>query len=316
LSKSAPDTEPTRHFAVYANGAEVPVDELPLQQASRGIEVRNWDEKVVFKDGRAIFLYGNAVPLRDQSGAPRGAIGAFVDVTRLKQAEAALLDADRRKDEFLALLSHELRKPLAPILTAAQPIKLRSCAPPSHELEVILRQCQHLARLVDDLLDVSRVSRGKVRLRRKPLELWSAVTKAVEATGPLLEERSHRLDLSVAPDGLCVEADEVRLTQIINNLLSNAARYTPPGGTVTITGAREDEAVVLRVRDTGTGIESALLPAVFEMFVQGARGPDRAEGGLGLGLSLVRTLTQLHGGTVTAYSDGPALRSQLVLRQA
>ena len=314
LSKSAPDTEPTRHFAVYANGAEVPVDELPLQQAARGIEVRNWDEQVVFEDGRAISLYGNAVPLRDQSGAPRGAIGAFVDVTRLKQAEAALLDADRRKDEFLALLSHELRNPLAPILTAAQLIKLRSDTAPSHELEVILRQGQHLARLVDDLLDVSRVSRGKVRLDRRPIELRSAVAKAVEATGPLFEERGHRLDLSVSPEGLCVEADEVRLTQIINNLLSNAARYTPPGGTVTITGAREDEAVVLRVRDTGTGIESALLPAVFEMFVQGARGPDRAEGGLGLGLSLVRTLTQLHGGTVTAYSDGPGLGSEFVVR--
>jgi PAS domain S-box-containing protein len=314
LSKSAQDAEPTRHFAVYANGAEVPAEDLPLQRASRGVEVRNWDEQIIFNDSRVTYLYGNAVPLRDQSGAPRGAIGAFVDVTRLKQAEAALLDADRRKDEFLALLSHELRNPLAPILTAAQLIKLRSAAPPSHELEVILRQCQHLARLVDDLLDVSRVSRGKVRLDRKPLELSSIVAKAVEATGPLLEERGHRLDVSVAPEGLCVEADEVRLTQIINNLLSNAARYTPPGGTVTITGAREDEAVVLRVRDTGTGIESALLPAVFEMFVQGARGPDRAEGGLGLGLSLVRTLTQLHGGTVTAHSDGPGLGSEFVVR--
>ena len=217
-------------------------------------------------------------------------------MTALKQAEAALLDADRRKDEFLALLSHELRNPLAPILTAAQLMKMRGDAAPSHELEVILRQCQHLARLVDDLLDVSRVSRGKVRLDKRPLELASVVAKAVEATGPLLEERGHRLDLSVSPEGLRVDADEVRLTQVVNNLLSNAARYTPPGGTVTITGAREDEAVVLRVRDTGIGIESALLPAVFEMFVQGARGPDRAEGGLGLGLSL------------RAYADAAARR--------
>jgi len=158
------------------------------------------------------------------------------------------------------------------------------------------------------------VSRGKVRLDKRPLELWSVVTRAVEATGPLLEERGHRLDLAVAPLGLRVEADEVRLTQIINNLLSNAARYTPPGGTVTITGARESDAVVLRVSDTGSGIEPALLPAVFEMFVQGARGPDRTEGGLGLGLSLVRTLTQLHGGTVTAHSDGPGRGSEFVVR--
>ncbi len=314
LSKTAQDAQSTRHFAVYANGVKLPDDQLPLQQASRGTEVRNWDEEVRFDDGKIIYLYGSAVPLRDQSGASRGAIGAFVDVTRLKQAEAALLDADRRKDEFLALLSHELRNPLAPILTAAQLIKLRGDASSSHELEVILRQCQHLARLVDDLLDVSRVSRGKVRLDKRPLELWSVVTRALEASGPLLEERGHRLDLAVAPSGLRVEADEVRLTQVVNNLLSNAARYTPPGGTVTVTGARESDAVVLRVRDTGSGIEPALLPAVFEMFVQGARGPDRTEGGLGLGLSLVRTLTQLHGGTVTAHSDGPGRGSEFVVR--
>ena len=192
-------------------------------------------------------------------------------MTRLKQAEAALLDADRRKDEFLALLSHELRNPLAPILTAAQLIRLRSDKPPSHELEVILRNAS--------------ISRGSwTTCSTSPA---CRVARSVSTGGPssfrapcprpsrrqdrCFEERGHRLDLSVSPEGLCVEADEVRLTQIINNLLSNAARYTPPGGTVTITGAREDEAVVLRVRDTGTGIESALLPAVFEMFVQGAQ---------------------------------------------
>lgn len=314
LSKSAGDAAGTRHFTVFANGVEVPTDRLPLQRASRGEEVRNYEEELRFNDGEVVHLYGSAVPLRDLDGAPRGAIGAFVDVTRLKEVEAALLQADRRKDEFLALLSHELRNPLAPIFTAAQLIKLRSDDAVSHELEVILRQSQHLARLVDDLLDVSRVARGKVSLVRRPIELARIVAEALEATGPLLEERGHRLSVSVAFAGLLVDADEVRLTQVVNNLLSNAARYTPPGGQVVVTGGREGSEIVLRVRDSGVGIEPTLLPSLFEMFVQGARGPDRAEGGLGLGLSLVRTLTELHGGQASAHSDGPGRGSEFVIR--
>jgi PAS domain S-box-containing protein len=314
LSKSADNTEATRHFAIFANGAEVAAHDLPLQRAARGHEVRNWEEEIRFSDGQVAQLYGSAVPLRDPSGAPRGSIGAFVDVTRLKQAEAALVEADRRKDEFLALLSHELRNPLAPIFTAVQLLKMRAELSRSHELEVILRQAQHLARLVDDLLDVSRVARGKVRLELRTLELASIVAKAVEATGPLIEERRHRLSLAVEAEGLLVHADEVRLTQVISNLLSNAARYTPSGGYIVVSGAREGDDVVLRVRDSGVGIEAALLPQIFEMFVQSARGADRAEGGLGLGLSLVRMLTSLHGGTVSAHSDGLGHGSEFTVR--
>ena len=169
-------------------------------------------------------------------------------------------EADRRKDEFLALLSHELRNPLAPILTAAQLMQLRGDVATPREREVILRQAQHLVRLVDDLLDVSRVARGKVTLAKKPLELASVVAKAVEATAPLLEQRRHQLTLSVPPDGLPIEADEVRLTQVVSNLLTNAARYTPPGGRIEVTAAREGDDVVLRVRDNGMGIDPALLP--------------------------------------------------------
>ena len=294
---------------------EVPPDQLPLQRASRGVEVRNYEEEIRFDDGQVVHLYGSAVPLRDPNGAPRGAIGAFVDVTRLKQAEAALREADRRKDEFLALLSHELRNPLAPILTAAQLHEAaRRRGRRRTSCEVILRQAQHLVRLVDDLLDVSRVARGKVTLTKRPLELASVVAKAVEATAPLLEQRRHRLALSCPAEGLLVEADEVRLTQVVSNLLTNAARYTPPAGDVEVSAAREGDEVVLRVRDSGMGIDPALLPRVFEMFVQGARGPDRAEGGLGLGLSLVRTLTALHGGTVSAHSDGPGRGSEFTVR--
>ena len=314
ISKTAPDPSASQHFKVFADGVETPLQDLPLQRAARGIEVRNYEEEVRFEDGEVVHLYGNAVPLRDPSGAPRGSIGAFVDVTRLKQAEAALVEADRRKDEFLALLSHELRNPLAPILTAAQIMQLRGDVATPYEREVIVRQAQHLVRLVDDLLDVSRLARGKVTLSKRPMELAAAVGKAVEATAPLLEQRRHRLNVSVASQGLSVDADEVRLTQVIGHLLTNAALYTDPDGRIDVTGVREGEEIVLRVRDNGAGIAPALLPRLFEMFVQDARGSDRTQGGLGLGLSLVRTLTALHGGSVSAHSDGVGQGSEFTLR--
>jgi PAS domain S-box-containing protein len=314
LSKSAADPEPTGHFKVLQDGVELRPDELPMQRASRGVELRNHEEDVRFADGQVVNLLGSAVPLRDPDGAPRGAIGVFIDVTRLKEAEAALRDANRRKDEFLALLSHELRNPLAPILTAAQLLRLRSGENVPRELDVIVRQAQHLVGLVEDLLDVSRLSRGKVTLVKSPLELANVVEKAVETSAPLLEQRRHRLTVSVAPSGLLVEADEVRLTQVVSNLLTNAARYTPPDGEVDISAVTEDGEVVLRVRDSGVGIDADLLPEVFEMFVQGPRGSDREGGGLGLGLSLVRSLTALHGGTVSVLSDGPGRGSEFTVR--
>jgi signal transduction histidine kinase len=303
-----------QHLKVFASGVEVPPEELPIQRAARGIELRNHEEEIRFDDGQVVHLYGSAVPLRDPDGSPRGAIGAFVDVTRLKQAEAALREADRRKDDFLALLSHELRNPLAPIVTAAELMQMRGDVATPFEREVILRQAQHMVRLIDDLLDVSRVARGKVTLARVPLELASVVAKAVEATASLFEQRRHQLRLSVAPEGLPVTGDEVRLTQVVSNLLTNAARYTPPGGRIDVSAAREDDEVVLRVRDNGAGIDAALLPNVFEMFVQGTRGADRSEGGLGLGLALVRSLTMLHGGTVSVFSDGPGRGSEFTVR--
>lgn len=237
-----------------------------------------------------------------------------VDFTEQLATEARLRDADRRKDEFLALLSHELRNPLSPILTGAQVLKMRADAEAQADLDVIIEQTQHLVRLVDDLLDVSRVTSGKVTLAKNRLELSTVVARAVQATAPLFEKRKHRLDVSVPWSGLTIEGDEVRLTQVVDNLLSNAARYTPPGGNVAVSAAREGDDVVLRVRDSGVGIDAALLPDVFDLFVQGGRGPDRAQGGLGLGLSLVRTLTELHGGSVSAHSDGAGRGSEFKVR--
>ena len=314
LSKTAADPTPTNHFRVLIDQKEVAPAELPLQRAARGVEVRCYEEEIHFDDGQVVHLYGSAVPLRDPTGAPRGSVGAFVDVTRLKQAEATMREADRRKDEFLALLSHELRNPLAPIMTAVQLMELQGDVATPREREVIKRQAQHLVRLVDDLIDVSRVARGKVTLARKRLELATVVAKALESAAPLLEERRHELRLSVAPEGLVVDADDVRLTQVVSNLLTNAGRYTPPGGRIEVTGAREGAEVVIRVRDNGVGIDAGLLPHVFDMFVQGPRDPDRLQGGLGLGLSLVRTLTELHGGKAFAHSDGPNRGSTFEVR--
>jgi PAS domain S-box-containing protein len=314
VSKTAADPMATRHFSIFVNGAEFPAEQLPVHRAARGDEMRNFEEEIHFDDGQVTHLYGSAVTLRDPDGEPRGAIGAFVDVTRLKQAEEALRRADRRKDEFLAMLSHELRNPLTPILTSARLLERRVDADARHDVDVIVRQVKHLVRLVDDLLDVSRVARGAVTLSTARLEPATVVARAAEATAPLFEERRHRLEISVPAEGLAIEGDEVRLTQVFDNLFSNAARYTPPGGVVSVTGAREDDSVVLRVRDTGVGIDPALLPDLFDTFVQGARDVDRAEGGLGIGLSLVRTLTELHGGTVTAHSDGPGRGSEFAVR--
>ena len=264
------------------------------------------------KDGRAIRAILSCARF-EIDGVPC-LVNTVTDVTSQRASEEALLRADRLKDEFLALLSHELRNPLTPILTSARLLERQVDAEGRQDVAVIVRQVKHLVRLVDDLLDLSRVARGAVTLSKTRLDLATVVSRAVKSTSPLFEERSHRLDVSIPATGLEIEGDEVRLTQVVDNLLTNAARYTPPGGVVTVTGAREDDSVVLRVRDTGVGIDASLLPELFDTFVQGARGPDRAEGGLGIGLSLVRTLTELHGGTATARSDGLGKGSEFSIR--
>jgi signal transduction histidine kinase/ActR/RegA family two-component response regulator len=218
----------------------------------------------------------------------------------LREAEAA----GRAKDEFLAMLGHELRNPLAPILTALQLMQMRGGEAFLRERAVIERQVRHFVRLVDDLLDVSRITRGKIELKRRPLELSEVVAKAVEMVSPLLEEREHRLSVAVPP-GFVVEADEHRLAQIVSNLLTNSAKYTEPGGHIEVSAGAEQGGVGLRVRDSGVGIGPELLPQVFEPFIQSARTLDRAQGGLGLGLTIVRNLVRLHGGHVQVESEGP-----------
>jgi signal transduction histidine kinase/ActR/RegA family two-component response regulator len=232
-------------------------------------------------------------------------------VARADAARAEAEAADRAKDEFLALLGHELRNPLAPALTAVHLMKQRG--EDSREREVIERQIRHMARLVDDLLDVSRLRRGAIELRREPFELADAVNRAVEMTAPIFADKHHELVIDVPP-GLVVDGDRIRIAQVISNLLSNAAKYTPANGRVVIEARHGYGEVVLECRDNGGGIAPELLPRVFDLFVQGERGLDRRQGGLGLGLAVARMLVDRHGGTIEVASGGPKQGSTFVVR--
>jgi signal transduction histidine kinase/CheY-like chemotaxis protein len=231
-----------------------------------------------------------------------------------KAARAEAETARRTKDEFLALLGHELRNPLAPILTALELMKMREGGGALRERAVIERQVRHLVRLVDDLLDVSRITRGKIELKKVPVEVCQIVSQGIETASPLLEERSHNLRVSVPRRGLLVDVDELRMAQVVANLLTNAAKYTDPGGQIFVTATRENASIVVRVRDTGAGISQEMLPRVFDMFVQGKQSLDRTEGGLGLGLTIVRSVVELHGGMVAARSEGCGKGTEMELR--
>ncbi|QRN95587.1 response regulator [Archangium violaceum] len=227
-------------------------------------------------------------------------------------ARAEAVEATRAKDAFLAMLGHELRNPLAPIVTALDLLRRRGLAgTPEHE--VISRQLRHVVRLVDDLLDVARITRGQMSLHREPLELSSVVARAVEATAPLVEQWRHALEVDVPTSGLRVLGDADRLTQVVANLLTNAARYTAPGGHIQMRARACDGGITLVVEDDGQGMPPDLIPRLFEPFVQGPRTLERSEGGLGLGLSLVRSFVEAHGGRIEAHSDGPGQGSSFTV---
>ncbi len=238
--------------------------------------------------------------------------GITVDVTKLVTLQEASEAANRAKDEFLAMLGHELRNPLAPILTALQLLELRGIDAAERERAVIERQVKHLVGLVDDLLDVSRITRGRIELKRQRVDLADVVVRAVELASPLLEQQRHELRVEV-PRGLWLNGDPGRLAQVVTNLLTNAAKYTEPQGSVGIAAHRDGEHAVLSVTDSGVGIDAATLPRVFELFVQEPQTLARSEGGLGLGLAIVRSLVEQHGGTVAAASSGKGAGSQFTV---
>jgi PAS domain S-box-containing protein len=232
------------------------------------------------------------------------------------QIYAELRDADRRKDEFLAMLAHELRNPLAPIRNSLQILKMPrvDAATAEHTTEIMERQVQHLIRLVDDLLDVSRVMRGKIELRPERVKLPTVVARAVETAQPLIEAQRHLFTIHLPPEALTLDADPVRLAQIIGNLLTNAAKYTDPNGHIQLLAQREEDYVVLRVKDNGIGMAPEMLAHVFELFMQVDHGATRTQGGLGIGLTLVKNLVEMHGGTIEAHSAGLGKGSEFVVR--
>ena len=263
-------------------------------------------------------------PTLDAARVPDGWVVVLTDLThrRLLEREreralAELQEADRRKDEFLGMLAHELRNPLAPIINGVE--ILENLGPGHEELAgkyhtIIARQARHMKRLLDDLLDVSRVSQGKVQLHKERVDLNVLLQQAVEVNRPAVVEKRHTLSLTLAPQALMLDADPTRMVQVFANLINNAAKYTDTGGRLAVTSAVEDGEAVVSVRDNGVGMTPELLTRAFDLFVQETRALDRAQGGLGIGLTLVRTLVNMHGGSVRAFSEGQGCGSELVVR--
>ncbi len=288
---------------VYTSGQPFNAESLRLV-LNRGPEGE--PEQADFK-----FVYQ---PMLDDDGAVQGIVVVASEVTELANARRQAESASRAKDDFIAMLSHELRGPLSPMLTALHLMRLKGVEAVERERAVAERQVRHMANLVDDLLDVSRITSGRLELKKERLQVADVVTRAVEMAGPLLESRQHALTVSVPASGLSVEGDAARLAQVVANLLTNAAKFTPSGGHVAVTAARDGELVLMTVQDNGIGIETGLLDKVFEPFAQAGRSLDRGSGGLGLGLSIVRGLVQGHGGSIVAASDGAGRGTTFTVR--
>jgi PAS domain S-box-containing protein len=266
-------------------------------------------------DGEYRWFLSRAVPIHDRNGQIVRWFGTNTDITIQREAEEALALANRRKDEFLAMLAHELRNPLAPISTAAQFLGIAGADKNTVKKysEIISRQVRHMTDLVDDLLDVSRVTRGLVSIDNTVLDIKDAIHSAIEQAKPLIDSRHHTLSVCLAPDDVHVLGDRTRLIQVLTNLLNNSAKYTPLGGRIALCLEIEAPCVCISIADNGIGMDAHLLPHVFELFTQAERTPDRSQGGLGLGLALVRSIMTLHGGSVTAKSEGPGKGSTFTL---
>jgi CheY-like chemotaxis protein/nitrogen-specific signal transduction histidine kinase len=245
-------------------------------------------------------------PLRDSSGKVSGILVQGNDVTEHKRLQNVLRESDQRKDEFLAMLAHELRNPLAPIINATELLarKAREGDQVTLIAQLIRRQAAQMARLVDDLLDVSRITQGRIELRREPVEVGLIVSHALETVHPLLHERQHNVSVTTSYRALFVNGDVTRLVQCVGNVLTNAAKYTDPCGQIGLTVREQDNEVLIEVSDNGVGISGKLLPHVFDLFVQSDRSLDRSLGGLGIGLAVVKRLVEMHGGRVKASSEG------------
>jgi PAS domain S-box-containing protein len=282
----------------------------------RGERVDHFETVRVCKDGRLLDISLTMSPIHDANGRVVGASKVSRDITHQKAIEQALRDADRRKDEFLATLAHELRNPLAPIRNSLHILKLLENLPPEveHLSAIMERQVNHMVRLVDDLMEVSRITRGKIELRKEPVDLAAVLKSAIETSQPLIDGSGHRLHTAVPSLPMTVDGDPVRIAQIFANLLNNAAKYTRPGGHIWLSVRAESDAAVVAIRDSGVGISKEMLPRIFDLFAQDHSAQDLSQGGLGIGLTLVQSLVRMHGGTITVNSPGRGQGSEFIVR--
>lgn len=284
------------------------------------LQTGQWHGEVLqrHRDGTELIVATHWILYRDDAGIPSGVAEIHNDVTALRQAEAAVREADHRKDQFIAVLAHELRNPLAPIRSGFDVLRL---SPPgalddatlAEVHRMIQRQIEQMVRLVDDLLDVGRINTGKIELRRDKVLLGEIIRDAIDSTRPHMQAAGHEVEVCMPERSVMMVADRARLAQVLSNLLNNAAKFTPRGGRISLTAKLENECVLLSVRDTGAGIPSEMLSRIFEMFTQIDNSLIRSRGGLGIGLSIVRTIVELHGGTVQAQSDGPDCGSEFIV---
>jgi PAS domain S-box-containing protein len=295
------------------DGSPINHDQCWMALALKTEKEYNGHEIIVERpDGSRLTALAHANPIRDEAGRLLGAVNVLVDISDRKLVEETLKEADRSKNEFLATLAHELRNPLAPIRSAVEVLQFQGAATSESgsALDIIRRQVQQLTRLVDDLLDVARITGNKLELRKERVELSAVVQAAVETSRPLIESCGQQFVVSAPSQPIHLDADPTRLAQVISNLLNNAAKYTDRGGRIWLTAERQGSDAVITVRDTGVGISAEMLPRIFEMFAQ----VDRSQGGLGIGLTLVKRLVEMHGGAIAAHSSGPGKGSEFTVR--
>jgi PAS domain S-box-containing protein len=310
---------PTRHYEEFAERLD-PKDAAAVRAAfEKAMETRSefrCVHRIFWPDGTIRWVQAHGRFYYDGRGQPIRSLGVLADVTDLKRAEEALRDADRRKDEFLAMLAHELRNPLSAVSNALAVLRLPGATRHDREwaLDVADRQVANLVRLIDDLLDVSRISRGKINLKKVRIDTRTVVDRAIEAVRPFIDDRDHTLAVRIEPGPLWLDGDPTRLEQVLANLLNNAAKYSDRGGDISVSAGREGSDAVIRVRDTGVGNAPEMLPKIFDLFAQIDTSIDRAHGGLGIGLALVRMLVEMHSGRVAVSSAGPGKGSEFVVR--
>ena len=303
-------------YRIQRDGKNIAPDDLPMQYAIAHRTAVSNEIEIVRADGSVVYVQNDVEPLYDTHGQIYGCVSVCVDLTDRKLAEMGLRAADRRKDEFLATLSHELRNPLAPIRSAIEVIRL---ARGDQELierarATVERQLLHLVRITDDLLDVARITQDKVQLRRERVDLRAVLQSAIEATRPMIDAQEHTLTMQLPEGPIWADVDFTRIAQALSNLLSNAAKYTEPGGHIGVAASSDAGSATITVSDNGVGIPPAQLRRIFDMFTQLQAHRDRTYGGLGIGLTLSRRLVQLHGGTIEASSEGPGHGSQFTIR--